>query len=355
MIRFMAIFLLACCVMLGAKDITVTVTGESDGIGGAAEERAIEDALRNAVEKGFGVYVSSTTLTENAALISDDVLAEIKGFVRSYDVLEKFENVGMTEVKLRVEVSLDRIWESDSLKMLLHRMGMPRFAIRSRETAANGTSLNSPAAHYFMDFLTSAGFLLVGQCETIQEDRQEIDWSRPLPDTELIIWVNGETNFRKEGEVMGKTMSFYDGRVNVQVYQKDNRQLLASVSGKGIKASSEDIAAMNGALTTAAEDCGETLVRQILESWTSMLNMGQLLEIEVKGTDLSGLSSIMERLRTIEGLHGLKSRGYRSGTGTLVVQSKLKAMDLAGMMEKILTNSCRIEDVSPSRIVLKVK
>lgn len=355
MIRFMAVFLLICSVYPAGKEITVTVTGASDGIGGAAEERAVEDALRNAVEKGFGVYVSSATLTENAALISDDVLAEIKGFVRSYNVLEKKENEGITEVKVRADISLDRIWESDSLKMLLNRMGMPRFAIRSRETAVNGQKLSAPAAHQLMDRLTACGFLLVGQCEIIEKDQEEIDWSRPLPDAELIVWVKGETNFRKEGDVMGKPMSFYDGRVNVQVYQTDSRQLLSSVSGKGIKASIEDIAAMNGALTTAAEDCHEMLVRQILEAWTQILNMGQILEIEVKGTNLTGLSSVMEKLRTIEGLHGLKSRGYSTGTGVLMAQSKLKAMDLAEMMERLLSNTLRVENVSPSKIVVRVK
>ena len=55
----------------------------------AAFEEAKQNALRQAVEQGVGVLLSSHTRVENFAIIEDNIYTRTEGYVRSYEVLEE--------------------------------------------------------------------------------------------------------------------------------------------------------------------------------------------------------------------------------------------------------------------------
>ena len=144
-----------------SENIIVTAVGEAAGTGMAAKEKSRENALRNAVEKGFGVYIDSATLTENASLIHDEVIAETRGFVRSYQTLEQREQDGIFTTKIRAEVAMDKIWESESLHLLLKRMGAPRFVIIAAENHEGNQARESFALQKVTEILVERGFNLV--------------------------------------------------------------------------------------------------------------------------------------------------------------------------------------------------
>ncbi|MEO0224689.1 MAG: hypothetical protein ABIL76_06330, partial [candidate division WOR-3 bacterium] len=49
-----------------------------------ARDRAISDALRNAIEQALGTYIESQTIIDNYQLIEDNILSKSKGYVKSY-------------------------------------------------------------------------------------------------------------------------------------------------------------------------------------------------------------------------------------------------------------------------------
>jgi len=68
----------------GEKKVIVTGYGENF-------EMALEQTMRNAVEKAVGSYITSSTLIENNELIEDKILSLSRGFVKDYKIISESE------------------------------------------------------------------------------------------------------------------------------------------------------------------------------------------------------------------------------------------------------------------------
>jgi hypothetical protein len=89
----------------------VEATGEAaiTGNRSLAKERAVEDALRSAVEQAAGRLVSGETRGHDSQLVSDRILTRAGGYVESYEVLEMRQDGRAIKVRVRAVVGLDRL------------------------------------------------------------------------------------------------------------------------------------------------------------------------------------------------------------------------------------------------------
>ena len=123
---------------------TVRSTGQAaviDGDVGTARDQARHSALREAVESGVGVLISSTTHASNYAVIEDEIFTATRGFVRAFDVVHRGRSEdGLTyEMTVDAQVDLHRLEEKISSIDLTHVMaGRPRFVCRGAVFADNG-------------------------------------------------------------------------------------------------------------------------------------------------------------------------------------------------------------------------
>ena len=111
----------------------VIASGESFVEGGnvpGARQRAIEEALRGAVEQGLGVFISSESYVKNYQTINDKIFSNTKGYVKQYDILSENELGNRYRVSIRALVSLDSI-KNDLVATALLRQQMhnPRLMI----------------------------------------------------------------------------------------------------------------------------------------------------------------------------------------------------------------------------------
>lgn len=74
---------------------------------GADYEQALQDAFRLATREAFGTFVLSQTVSQEAKLIDDKVLASSQGFVESFKVLKQTPVDGL--ILLDVQVTLSKI------------------------------------------------------------------------------------------------------------------------------------------------------------------------------------------------------------------------------------------------------
>ena len=81
----------------GEGEKKVIATGYGDNF-----EKALEQTMRNAVEKVVGSYITSSTLIENNQLIEDKILSLSRGFVKDYKIISESETDN--EVKLIASV-----------------------------------------------------------------------------------------------------------------------------------------------------------------------------------------------------------------------------------------------------------
>ena len=86
------------------EDITLVVTSD-----GATKDEAIKNALRNAIEQTYGVFVSANTDILNDEVISDEIATVASGNIKSYKELSTSQSDGKTTVTLEAVVSVGKL------------------------------------------------------------------------------------------------------------------------------------------------------------------------------------------------------------------------------------------------------
>lgn len=328
------------------EDLAVTATGEAAGEGPTAKEKAVEDALRNAVEKGFGVFIDAATLSENAAIVSDDITAQTRGFVRSYEVLEDRQEGGIRRVKVRAMVALDKVWESDSLQLLLKRMEAPRFSVRSKEEIAEGgfALKGSPARDKMIGVLAEKGFVLV----------EAPDAAAPPPSTgdqpQFRVEVEARGIFDHKSDSQGLELYFFAGQAEAKVVQTDTGKIIAAAAGNSMRGARTPEDAGRDALTFASGNAAGELVQGILKAWVQTLNAGRDIDIEIQGVNASELTALADALKALSGVRDVSHLGFASGKAQLALKSKRKTMELAADMEGTTALKLKITKITANRI-----
>ena len=115
------------------NDKVVYAIGESiiegDNLPGA-RQMAIKEALRNAVEKGIGVFISSESYMKNFELIEQTIFANTEGYVKTFEELSGEQFGNRFRIKIKAVVSLDDIKKNlVSISILRQQMHNPRLMI----------------------------------------------------------------------------------------------------------------------------------------------------------------------------------------------------------------------------------
>ena len=88
------------------KNVELVVTGDGD-----TKEKAVQTALRSAIEQAFGTFVSSNTQILNDELMKDEITTVSSGNIRDYKILSEYENNGKYFVSLQAVVSINKLTE----------------------------------------------------------------------------------------------------------------------------------------------------------------------------------------------------------------------------------------------------
>ena len=117
--------------------VTVEATGEAAIHGGdvvQARDKALADALRNAVEKAVGTVVTSSSTMRDFELVEDKVLSNSRGYVKKYDIKDKKEADGVVTITLKAEIGKDELAKDvDALLTVIHQKGKPKILIMVAE------------------------------------------------------------------------------------------------------------------------------------------------------------------------------------------------------------------------------
>jgi hypothetical protein len=134
--------------------------GEAGLIG--ARKAAEAQALRNAVERALGVFVSAHTLTQNYSLVRDQVVTRAEGFATLKEIVR--ERVGPQEVRVTVRALVSLRPLAQQLKALnLTRAWRVRVTEKGQTGGSNAgvTSATDKAAARLERALADAGFVVV--------------------------------------------------------------------------------------------------------------------------------------------------------------------------------------------------
>ncbi len=138
----------------------------------SARQLALSDALRNAVEQGVGVFLSSETQVKNAELIEDKILKRSQGFARLDKILSESANNGIYQV--RIIATVDGRAIATSLRSIIQGFNDPRIAIVIPESVEGLRDWNGNAAAIALaKALADIGYRVVDQLQIEQNVSRE--------------------------------------------------------------------------------------------------------------------------------------------------------------------------------------
>ena len=166
MLKSLLLFVALISGFAAAQERTVRTRGEAAPAAKQApitvRALALDDALRQAIEQGIGVFINAETRVQNFELISDTILKQASGFAR----LDKINAEGATSagtyfVDANVIVSSQKILSK--LRDLIKSIGDPRFGVFISETLGNKPLVSSSASTQISKALIDFGFRVIDQ------------------------------------------------------------------------------------------------------------------------------------------------------------------------------------------------
>jgi hypothetical protein len=119
-----------------------------------ARDRAIEDALRKAVEDGVGFLLSAESIVENYQLIQDTILSKSKGYVKNYKIINEKQKAWMYHVTISAKIGKTLLKDDlDALRRIKELKGNPRLMIIMEERVEGGRQLNQTENAMIQAFL----------------------------------------------------------------------------------------------------------------------------------------------------------------------------------------------------------
>jgi len=340
------------------KASTVTAEGRTAGDTTTAREQALTDALREAVRQGAGVNIASQSQASNFALDYDRVFAAAFGYVKSYKVIDSgMGKDGIYHVKVEAEVSSGdpNMNNTMALKQLVALKGSPRIALDIQENIT-GVPPNSGYAQAW--FEEAAKDLQLNIVDVGMARNQEMKLSRrdeALGNTNSANFRNKDITQKADFIIQGKVTGRYEGQqslyggnpqhvfgmsADLRAVRPETGEIVASATihpnnNLDSDQGSPEMAAKDilFKLLTGRESKGQPgaigLFRKIFARWSSELDLGRMVRVEIVQIDQPSLTAMEEKLKADPHISGVWQREFDAKASTFLdLETRLNSAEL---------------------------
>ncbi len=362
-----------------AETQTQVATGEAAILGGdkpAAREKALQDALRNAVQMAVGTQVTSTTEVEGFRTRLDQVLTRSAGYVRKYTLLDEHQDNDVVQVKISAEVSLGALDKDlEAMGLLLQRKGMPRTMVLIAEQdigmaaprgAWMGEGKGEPisvdlrlAENVVLDELRKSGFAQLIDPEIAESKTATVGGvattlsaaqARKIGQlTHAEVIVIGQVVAVSRGPMgeLGPEWKSCAATLTARAVNTDTGDILATAEASQPAAALDELSCGKDAIKKASKLFTGEMVKKIAERWSGDVSGGGAVHLTLRGVDSLATVAEIERglSDSIRGVKSVQSRGYNDGVAELDVT-------LVGSTEQFAQE---LEAKRPGKHALRVK
>lgn len=340
-----------------------------------ARDKALDDALRKAVEQTVGTLVSSDTMTENYKVIHDKILAQTTGYIERYKVLSEGREGDVFKVRVQAEVGMANL--TDDLRALgvLHSLKeKPKVMVIINEKNAGvfgttGSEDIGQAESTIIEKLLNAGFNVVDP-QTVKANITREKALRLLEGDPRAaaaaglqygaqVVITGKAISKNAGaKLHGTQMQSIQATLQTKVITTDNARIISSRSEQGRQVHIDEVQGGALAIKEAGERLADVLISDILSQWKKEV-YGRSQEISLVITGLSSynsLSVIKQYLqKETQGVKAVNQRSFTGGIAELMLDYGGKSTNLADELSTRKFKGFRLEptNVTPNRIDLK--
>ena len=346
-----------------------------EGVGyGLTKDAAIEQAKRDAVEVGLGVYISSETVV-TATTLKDNIYSKSQGFVKTFEVIRKKKDPdGNWEVTIKAQITsiLDQVMQDEAaLQTLLNSMNRPRIIFLIREENLIDNRPTDFAETKLLSMFYDRGFDVV--------DRQLVQALKGKPDYEdalsgdvaasakvagqlgADVIVIGTAKISSGGSFKAGQFTMHSGQANLngKIVRADTGVILAVVAdAHGKKPHISPSTSGVNAANAAAEKLGADIIRQLIEKWSTQQSNYIKAFIVLKNADFMSYTTFEAFLKaqTVSGLRNAYAKSLNEGVAEYEVEFEGKAMDLAMGLSKTAPDglNVKVTGITGNRITAEV-
>jgi hypothetical protein len=341
---------------LSAQTNTVTAEGVAT-IGNdraAARDRAIEDALRRAVEQAVGTMVESETSTENYQLLSDKIYSRSSGYVKHYDVVSEQAEGNLLRVRIEADVDSGNL-NSDlaAIGLLQRRMKYPRVVVMIAEDNIMQTSYwdqvyslsNSQSESVVISKLKEKGFKVVdpgylrksvsaGEAKAAWQGNDEAAGRIGTKVGAEIAIVGQAISTRAANNIAGSDLLSMSTTINIAAVKSGTGEVIAQASGQGTAAHINEVAALQQSLQKAADKAGDSIIDGILQTWQKESSGTRTLALEIHDISPAELDQFKASLEKMRGVTEVFVREFSNGSAELNIEATSDAQDLSAIISK---------------------
>jgi len=356
--------------VLHAQTTQIQTEGVATVVGNdaaAARDKAIEDALRRAVEQAVGTIVESETNVQNYQLLSDKIFSHSSGYVSHYDVISENREGNLLRVKISADVKSDNL-QSDlaAIGLLQRRMKYPRVVVMIAENNIMGadtwqmyTVSNSQSEATIIARLKEKGFNVVDpgyMRKTITQADAQAAWQGnndaagrvgTKTGAEIVI-VGQATSNKAANNIAGSDLLSMTTTLNAQAVKSGTGEVIAQGSGQGTAAHINEVAALQQSLQKASDQVADELISGILESWQKESSGTRNLVMQLDGATSTDLNKIKSSLEKIRGITEVLVRNFSGGSADLDIQAKTDAQELSAAIAKTVIPGVKLVLVESS-------
>ncbi|MCL5105302.1 MAG: hypothetical protein M1133_14495 [Armatimonadetes bacterium] len=316
-----------------------------------AEDEALADAKRNAVEAAVGVFVKAETLGKNYQVVEENILTKSEGYIASWSKVEGSRGVKNVEgnqlltIKISAKVKLTSlISDMSNIEEIYNAMQRPKVMVLVREECLGKPCPDLPvSAQAIMRSLQDRKFDVVDP-EVIKRviQKQSVRLMLEKGDTkaaaalaedegaEILVLGTAKAVETKGDDFTGGEVKSCSATVSARLVYADTGEVLFTpklCEGRGASFSDASEAA-----TTALDQAGGRLItadskrftEQVLASWARQVQNGRVLRLVASNISYDGFSALKGVIRDFRGhVEFVGQPKYTGKTATFSVRTKL--------------------------------
>ena len=359
-----------------AVDTWVTATGRAAGADDKAQDEAVAQGLRTAVEEACGVFLTTQSKTQDYKTVYDKVIANAVGYVREHKVDKVTVEQGVTTVKVRARVSTRKFqedWASIAhtvnqennprvvvaiVESVHSASGKPTYEVKEGgkvETAvesfflARGISLmdsNTAAAAQKRDILLAA----------VKDDVDSVASLGARFKADVVVLGKAVAKFGKELKVADQTMYQYTASFNVRVVQTDSARILAVQSyGPFTVNTMQKGGGEDKALAQLADESAPKLLAAVIEAWRKRANVSRTVELSITGMDFGGWKTFKEEVSKMRGVQAIRLREITQSVASIDIEYRYGNETLADRLTELTETKLKVTEITSNRLRMKVE
>jgi hypothetical protein len=349
----------------------------------AAREKAIEDALRHAVEMAAGAKVSSISEVQDFQSKMDRVLTHSSGYVKRYEVVKEARDGDVVQVTVRAQIATAALNKDlEAMGLLLARKGMPRTMVLIAEQNIGMAQPRGPwmqpagavsadlrlAENVVLDSLRSGGFGQLVDPEIASEKTATVGGIvsevtaaqarklKSLTGAEVIVVGQVVATSRGLMPDLGPGWRSCSATLSGRAVNTDNGDILATGEATQNAAQLDDLGCGKEAIKKASKVFAQDMIKKIGDRWSRDVSGGNAVHVTARKVSSFKLATDFKSAlsQAVRGVKDVSQRSFSSGTQeldlTLVgstdqLAQELESKKLGGFSVKVVAVTANTIDV----------